>query len=112
MGCVYFQERVLKVLHVWADRFLFSDAYVNGPQATFLRPGNSGVPPFYSLDGNAGPTKENGVEVDNRKIAVNVLEGLYGDLGQDAALARGEGAAAGELASLPIAELERSQLNS
>ncbi|CAK9262426.1 unnamed protein product [Sphagnum jensenii] len=68
----------------------FSDAYVNGPRATFLRPGNSGVPPFYSLDGDAGPTKENGVEVDSREIAVNVLEGLYEDLGQDAALARGQ----------------------
>jgi U2-associated protein SR140 len=96
----------------FADQFLFSDAYVNGPRATFLRLGNSGVPPFYSLDGDAGPTKENGVEVDSMEIAVNVLEGLYEDLGQDAALARGEGADAGKLASLPLAELERSQFNS
>jgi U2-associated protein SR140 len=107
LGCVYFQERVLKVLHVWADWFLFSDAYVNGLRATFLRPGNSGVPPFYSLNGDAGPTKENGGGSDSREIAINVREGIYGDLGQDAALAMGEGAAARELTSLPLAELER-----
>jgi hypothetical protein len=64
------------------------------------------------MDGDAGPTKENGLEVDNREIAVNVLEGLYEDLWQDAALARGEGADVGKLASLPLAELEISQFNS
>jgi U2-associated protein SR140 len=112
-----FQEAIT-IAHIhdgtchFADRFLFSDAYANGPRATFLRPGNLGVPPFYSPDGDAGTTKEKGVEVDSREIAVNALEGLYGDLGQDAALARGEGAAAGKLASLPLAELERSQWNS
>lgn len=47
------QERVLKVLQVWADWFLFSDAYVNGLRATFLRYGNSGVIPFHSICGDA-----------------------------------------------------------
>jgi U2-associated protein SR140 len=98
---------VLKVLQVWADWFLFSDAYVNGLRATFLRPGNSGVPPFYTLNGDAEPTKENGGGTDVRDIAINMTEGLYGDTQQDAALAMGEGAAARELASLPLAELER-----
>ncbi|CAM6077166.1 unnamed protein product [Sphagnum tenellum] len=101
------KERVLKVLQVWADWFLFSDAYVNGLRSTFLRPGNSGVPPFYTLNGDAEPTKENGGESNGREIASSVPDNLDGDIGQDAALAMGEGAAARELASLPLAELER-----
>jgi U2-associated protein SR140 len=92
---------------VWADWFLFSDAYVNGLRSTFLRPGNSGVPPFYTLNGDAEPTKENGGESNGREIASSVPDNLDGDIGQDAALAMGEGAAARELASLPLAELER-----
>ena len=47
------KERVMKVLQVWADWFLFSDAYVNGLRATFLRSGNSGVTPFHSICGDA-----------------------------------------------------------
>ncbi|CAM6026590.1 unnamed protein product [Sphagnum balticum] len=101
------KERVLKVLQVWADWFLFSDAFVNGLRSTFLRPGNSGVPPFYTLNGDAEPTKENGGESNGREIASSVPDNLDGDIGQDAALAMGEGAAARELASLPLAELER-----
>jgi U2-associated protein SR140 len=98
---------VLKVLQVWADWFLFSDAFVNGLRSTFLRPGNSGVPPFYTLNGDAEPTKENGGESNGREIASSVPDNLDGDIGQDAALAMGEGAAARELTSLPLAELER-----
>ena len=61
-GCCYItgritaealKERVTKVLQVWADWFLFSDAYVNGLRATFLRSGNSGVTPFQSICGDA-----------------------------------------------------------
>ncbi|KAH7416576.1 hypothetical protein KP509_14G097400 [Ceratopteris richardii] len=93
------KERVLKVLQVWSDWFLFSDAYVNGLRATFLRSGNSGVPPFHSILGDAPPVKDVGAVDDV------VPDGLPS--GQDAALAIGEGAAARELLSLPIAELER-----
>uniref|UniRef100_A0A0E0CGN3 RRM domain-containing protein n=1 Tax=Oryza meridionalis TaxID=40149 RepID=A0A0E0CGN3_9ORYZ len=46
------KERVLKVLQVWADWFLFSDAYLNGLRATFLRSSHSGVIPFHSLCGD------------------------------------------------------------
>ncbi|MCO5552829.1 hypothetical protein L7F22_006346 [Adiantum nelumboides] len=93
------KERVLKVLQVWSDWFLFSDAYVNGLRATFLRSGNSGVPPFHSILGDAPPVKD-----------INAVDDVASDnseSGQDAALAIGEGAAARELLSLPLAELER-----
>lgn len=53
----FVQERVLKVLQVWADWFLFSDAYINGLRATFLRSGNSSVTSFHSICGDA-PTIE------------------------------------------------------
>eukprot|EP00250_Pteridium_aquilinum_P005238 c15365_g1_i1 orf=672-3917(-) len=93
------KERVLKVLQVWSDWFLFSDAYVNGLRATFLRSGNSGVPPFHTIFGDAPPVKEIS-SVDD--IAPDGLESC-----QDAALAIGEGAAARELSNLPLSELER-----
>ncbi len=48
-----------------------------------------------------------GAEVDSKAITINVLEGLYKELRQDATLAIGEGADAGELTSLPFAEQER-----
>ncbi|KAJ7563699.1 hypothetical protein O6H91_03G121900 [Diphasiastrum complanatum] len=98
------KERVLKVLQVWADWFLFSDSYVNGLRATFLRPSNSGVLPFHSLCGDAPPVKEPGAGAE-MGLGTNVTEST--SMGQDAALAIGEGAAARELLSLPIAELER-----
>ncbi|OAE26436.1 hypothetical protein AXG93_131s1460 [Marchantia polymorpha subsp. ruderalis] len=98
------KERVLKVLQVWADWFLFSDAYVNGLRATFLRPGNSGVAPFHTLYGDALAGKENGIPTDGEP---GLYVGEGSDTGQDAALAIGEGAAARELANLPFAELER-----
>lgn len=98
------QERVLKVLQVWADWFLFSDAYVNGLRATFLRPAHSGVVSFHNLCGDALLCKENGSMLDGETLS---SPGEGADLGQDAALAMGEGAAARELASLPLAELER-----
>ncbi|KAJ0082905.1 hypothetical protein Patl1_12104 [Pistacia atlantica] len=47
------KERVLKILQVWSNWFLFSDAYANGLRATFLRSGNSGVTPFHSISGDA-----------------------------------------------------------
>ncbi|XP_057949874.1 protein RRC1 isoform X2 [Malania oleifera] len=92
------EERVLKVLQVWADWFLFSDAYVNGLRATFLRSGNSGVVPFHSICGDA-PELE--------KIASSEDMGDGDKIDQDAALAMGKGAATKELLNLPLAELER-----
>ncbi|XP_027347519.1 protein RRC1-like isoform X5 [Abrus precatorius] len=92
------KERVLKVLQVWADWFLFSDAYVNGLRATFLRPGNSGVIPFHSICGDAP-------EIEQKITSEDTVFG--GKTNQDAALAMGRGAAMQELMNLPLAELER-----
>ncbi|KAJ6836808.1 protein RRC1-like isoform X1 [Iris pallida] len=92
------KERVLKVLQVWADWFLFSDAYVNGLRATFLRSGNSGVIPFHSVCGDAP-------EIENRTSSEDLPEGSK--LNQDGALAMGKGAAMQELLDLPLPELER-----
>lgn len=92
------QERVLKVLQVWSDWFLFSDAYVNGLRATFLRSGNSGVTLFHSISGEA-------TELEKRTGSED--KGNIGRTNEDAALAMGKGAAMQELMSLPIAELER-----
>ncbi|XP_010273722.1 PREDICTED: protein RRC1-like isoform X2 [Nelumbo nucifera] len=92
------KERVMKVLQVWADWFLFSDAYVNGLKATFLRSGNSGVVPFHSLCGDVP-------EIENTRSSEDPVEGSK--LNQDAALAMGKGAAMKELLNLPLAELER-----
>ncbi|CAK9141325.1 unnamed protein product [Ilex paraguariensis] len=92
------KERVLKVLQVWADWFLFSDAYVNGLRATFLRSGNSGVIPFHSICGDAP-------EVEKKTSSGDAGDG--GKINQDAALAMGKGAAMQELLNLPLAELER-----
>ncbi|XP_075110644.1 protein RRC1 isoform X1 [Nicotiana tabacum] len=92
------KERVLKVLQVWADWFLFSDAYVNGLRATFLRSGNSGVILFHSLGGDAPELEQ----------TISTKTALDGDkVNQDAALAIGKGAAMKELLSLPLPELER-----
>ncbi|XP_057549682.1 protein RRC1-like isoform X1 [Amaranthus tricolor] len=93
------KEKVLKVLQVWSDWFLFSDAYVNGLRATFLRPSSSGVVPFHSISGDAPELEQ--------KIgrAENVSDGIKAN--QDVALAMGEGAAMKELLSLPLPELER-----
>ncbi|RWW30545.1 hypothetical protein GW17_00004874 [Ensete ventricosum] len=92
------KERVLKVLQVWADWFLFSDAYLNGLRATFLRSGNSGVLSFHSICGDAP-------EIENKTSYEETYEG--GKVNQDAALAVGKGAAMKELLGLPLAELER-----
>uniref|UniRef100_A0A5B7A6L0 Putative U2 snRNP-associated SURP motif-containing protein isoform X1 n=1 Tax=Davidia involucrata TaxID=16924 RepID=A0A5B7A6L0_DAVIN len=92
------KERVLKVLQVWADWFLFSDAYVNGLRATFLRSGNSGVIPFHSICGDAP-------EIEKKTSSEDTGDG--GKINQDAALAMGKGAAMRELLNLPLAELER-----
>lgn len=92
------QERVLKVLQVWSDWFLFSDAYVSGLRSTFLRPGNSGVTSFHSICGDAP-------EVNSRAATEEKAEG--GKFDQDAALAVGKGAAMKELLGLPLAELEK-----
>jgi U2-associated protein SR140 len=96
------KERVMKALQVWSDWFLFSDAYVNGLRATFLRSGNSGVPPFHSICGDAPPLKD----LDNSETTLmDITDGAGPN--QDAALAIGEGAAARELFSIPLVELER-----
>ncbi|KAK8668984.1 hypothetical protein V6N13_106427 [Hibiscus sabdariffa] len=92
------KERVLKVLQVWSDWFLFSDAYVNGLRATFLRSGNSGVAPFHSICGNAP-------EIEKKISSEDAVDGIKAN--QDAALAMGKGAATKELMDLPLAELER-----
>ncbi|KAK9689689.1 hypothetical protein RND81_09G075200 [Saponaria officinalis] len=92
------KERVMKVLQVWSDWFLFSDAYVNGLRATFLRPSTSGVVPFHSICGDAP-------ELDANAGSEDMTGGNKAD--QDAALAMGKGAATRELLSLPLSELER-----
>eukprot|EP00253_Pinus_taeda_P014345 PITA_14345 len=96
------KERVMKALQVWSDWFLFSDAYVNGLRATFLRSGNSGVPPFHSICGDAPPLKD----LDSSEANLTDITDGSGP-NQDAALAIGEGAAARELFSIPLVELER-----
>ncbi|KAH6760716.1 RNA recognition motif protein [Perilla frutescens var. hirtella] len=92
------KERVMKVLQVWADWFLFSDAYVNGLRATFLRSSNSGVIPFHSICGDAP-------ELDSKAGSADTGDG--DKINQDAALAIGKGAAMKELLNLPLTELER-----
>ncbi|KAI3828593.1 hypothetical protein L1987_02697 [Smallanthus sonchifolius] len=89
------KERVLKVLQVWADWFLFSDAYVNGLRSTFLRSGNSGVVSFHSISSET----EDKSNYDDT--------GDVGKINPDAALAIGKSAAMKELMGLPLAELER-----
>lgn len=83
---------------MWSDWFLFSDAYVNGLRATFLRSSNSGVVPFHSICGDAP-------EIEKKTSSEDANDG--GKLNQDAALAMGKGAAMKELLNLPLAELER-----
>lgn len=92
------QERVLKLLQVWSDWFLFSDAYVNGLRATFLRLGNSGVIPFHSLCGDAP-------EIERKANCDDLGDG--NKINQDAELAMGKGGAMKELMNLPFGELER-----
>ncbi|KAH1056555.1 hypothetical protein J1N35_034620 [Gossypium stocksii] len=92
------KERVLKVLQVWSDWFLFSDAYVNGLRATFLRSGNSGVAPFHSICGDAP-------EFEKKTSSEDAVDGIKTN--QDTALAMGKSAAMKELMDLPLAELER-----
>ncbi|CAA6670262.1 unnamed protein product [Spirodela intermedia] len=70
------KERVLKVLQVWSDWFLFSDAYV------------SGVTSFHSICGDAP-------EIISKVNTEEKAEG--GKFDQDAALAVGKGAAMKEL---------------
>jgi U2-associated protein SR140 len=88
----------MKVLQVWADWFLFSDAFLNGLRATFLRSGNSGVVPFHSLCGDAPEIEKKGSSEDGN-------DGFK--LNEDGALATGKAAATKELLGLPLAELER-----
>ncbi|XP_065861968.1 protein RRC1-like isoform X2 [Euphorbia lathyris] len=92
------KERVMKVLQVWSDWFLFSDAYVNGLRATFLRSSTSGVVPFHSICGDAP-------EIEKKTSTEDTGDG--GKTNQDGALAIGKGAAMQELLSLPLGELER-----
>lgn len=91
------KERVLKVLQVWADWFLFSDAYINGLRTTFLRSGISGVTLFHSICGDAPEIEKKGYNNNN-----------ISDTGYpDTALAIGKERARQELMDLPISELER-----
>uniref|UniRef100_A0A0E0G2I7 RRM domain-containing protein n=1 Tax=Oryza nivara TaxID=4536 RepID=A0A0E0G2I7_ORYNI len=92
------KERVLKVLQVWADWFLFSDAYLNGLRATFLRSSHSGVIPFHSLCGDTP-------EIEKKASSEDGSDGFR--LNEDGALATGKAAATRELLGLPLAELER-----
>lgn len=92
------QERVLKVLQVWGDWFLFSDAFLNGLRATFLRSNNSGVVLYHSLCGDAP-------EIDNKAGPGDLSDDSK--LSQDGALAMGQAAARRELLDLPLSELER-----
>uniref|UniRef100_A0A803N8U8 Uncharacterized protein n=1 Tax=Chenopodium quinoa TaxID=63459 RepID=A0A803N8U8_CHEQI len=93
------KERVLKVLQVWSDWFLFSDAYCNGLRATFLRPSASGVIPFHSICGDVLEMEE--------KVGCPEHSTDGSKTNQDLALAMGKGAAMLELRSLPLPELER-----
>ncbi|XP_010922016.1 protein RRC1 [Elaeis guineensis] len=93
------KERVVKVLQVWADWFLFSDAYLNGLRATFLRSSNSGVILFHSICGDA-PEVQNKTGYEDAPYDGSKLN-------QDGELAMGRAAAMKELLGLPIAELER-----
>jgi U2-associated protein SR140 len=92
------QERVLKVLQVWGDWFLFSEAFLNGLRATFLRSNNSGVVLYHSLCGDAP-------EIDNKAGIGDLSDGSK--MSQDGALAMGQAAARRELLDLPLSELER-----
>ncbi|XVF89418.1 hypothetical protein PTKIN_Ptkin19aG0128900 [Pterospermum kingtungense] len=92
------KEWVLKVLQVWSDWFLFSDAYVNGLRATFLRSGNSGVAPFHSICGGVP-------EIEKKTSSEDAVDGIKAN--HDAALAMGKRAAMKELMDLPLGELER-----
>lgn len=83
---------------MWSDWFLFSDAYVNGLRATFVRSGNTGVIPFHSICGDAP-------EIEKRTSSEDT--GDAGKTTEDAALAMDKGAAIQELMNLPLAELER-----
>lgn len=83
---------------MWADWFLFSDAYLNGLRATFLRSSNSGVTPYHSICGDAP-------EIVNKTSSEENNEGAK--ITQDGALAMGKAAAMKELLGLPLAELER-----
>ncbi|XVE53516.1 hypothetical protein DITRI_Ditri03aG0009500 [Diplodiscus trichospermus] len=91
------KERIMKVLQVWSDWFLFSDAYVSGLRATFLRPGNSGVAPFHSICGDP--------EIEKHTSSEDAVDGIKAS--RDAALSMGKGAAVKELMDLPLSELER-----
>lgn len=86
------------MLQVWTDWFLFSDAYIYGLRATFLRAGISGVTSFHSICGDAP-------EIEKKGYIDNVTD--ISKINPDAALAIGKGAARQELMNLPIAELER-----
>jgi U2-associated protein SR140 len=88
----------MKVLQVWVDWFLFSDAYLNGLRTTFLRSGNSGVISFHSLCGDAP-------EIEKKASSEDGSDGFK--LNEDGALATGKAAATKEQLRLPLAELER-----
>ena len=59
---------------------------MNGLRATFLRFGNSGVPPFHSICGDAPPLKD----LDSSKSYLTDISGGYVP-NQDVAMVIGEG---------------------
>ncbi|KAK6137141.1 hypothetical protein DH2020_029117 [Rehmannia glutinosa] len=88
----------LKFFKYGPTGFCFSDAYVNGLRATFLRSSNSGVTPFHSICGDAP-------ELERKSNSADTVGG--DKINPDAALAIGKGAAMKELLNLPLTELER-----
>uniref|UniRef100_A0ACD5U588 Uncharacterized protein n=1 Tax=Avena sativa TaxID=4498 RepID=A0ACD5U588_AVESA len=92
------KERVLKVLQVWADWFLFSDAYLNGMKATFHRSVNFGVTHFHSLCDDAP-------EIEKKTNSEDGNNGFR--LDEDGDLAIGKATSTKELLGLLLSELER-----
>ena len=92
---------MIKSLQVWLDWFLFSDAYVNGLRATFFWFGNSSVPPFHSICGDAPPLKDLDSSESN---LIDIKDGSNPN--QGAAVVTGEGLKNRELFSIPLMELE------
>ena len=98
-----FQERVMKVLQVWSDWFLLSYAYVNVQRDTFLRFGNSSVPPFHSICWDAPPLKD----LDSSESNLTDITDGSGP-NQDVAMVIGEGATTRELFSIPLVGIQVS----
>eukprot|EP00271_Cylindrocystis_brebissonii_P020767 TRINITY_DN703_c1_g1_i3.p1 TRINITY_DN703_c1_g1~~TRINITY_DN703_c1_g1_i3.p1 ORF type:complete len:874 (-),score=260.41 TRINITY_DN703_c1_g1_i3:91-2712(-) len=119
------KERVLKVLQVWTDWFLFSEAYINGLRSTFLRASGTSVTPFHQLVNQpeeegalqGSSSRQGGTGSENGPLSLSGAGGPGGGAGagmnaegmQDAsgALANLDDVARSELASLSRIEIER-----